>query len=273
VNHDVLMARVERKVKDRRVLGLIRRYLRSGVMVEGVVQPTGIGTPQGGPLSPLLANILLDDLDKELEARGHRFVRYADDVSVFVRSQKAGERVLDSLERYLGERLRITVNRKKSRVDRPWRLKLLGFSFYRTAKGTRIRVAPESYARLKDRIREITSRSRSGAMEARIRRLNQYLRGWVGYFALADAKNPLLALDEWLRRRLRQIRLKEWKRPKTRARELARLGVSNEEARKIAGSRKGTWHLSRTPAVHQALDNAYWRRSGVTFASDLYLAR
>ena len=165
------------------------------------------------------------------------------------------------------------MNRKKSRVDRPWRLKLLGFSIYRSAKGTRIRVAPESYARLKDTIRAITSRSRGMAMGARIRRLNQYLRGWVGHFALADVKSPLLAVDEWLRRRLRQIRLKEWKRSQTRVRELVRLGVPKEEARKIAGSRKGTWHLSRTPQVNQALDHAYWRRVEVTFASDLYTAR
>jgi len=271
VNHDVLMARVERKVKDRRVLRLILRFLRSGVMVNGIVQETPIGTPQGGPLSPLLGNVLLDDLDKELEHRGHRFVRYADDITVFVRSRKAGERVLQSLRRYLEERLRIKLNVQKSHVNRPWKLTLLGFSFLATRKGVRIRIASKSLQRAKDTIRKLTARSWSIAMEERLRRLNRYLRGWVGYFKLADAaKTPLAGLDEWLRHRLRQCRLKEWKRPKTRYRELVRLGVNKEKARKISSSRKGTWRLSLTPQLHVALGNAYWRGLGLTFASDLY---
>ncbi len=271
VNHDVLMARVERKVEDRRVLRLIRRFLRSGVMVNGIVQETPIGTPQGGPLSPLLGNVLLDDLDQELELRGHRFVRYADDITVFVRSRKAGERVLQSLRRYLEERLRIKVNVQKSHVDRPWKLTLLGFSFLPTRKGVRIRIAPKSLQRAKDTIRELTARSWSIAMEERVRHLNRYLRGWVGYFKLADAaKSPLADLDEWLRHRLRQCRLKEWKRAKTRYRELVHLGVNKEKARNISGSRKGLWRLSLTPQLHVALGNAYWRGLGLTFASDLY---
>ena len=271
VNHDVLMARVGRKVKDQRVLRLIRRFLRSGVMVNGIVQETSVGTPQGGPLSPLLGNVLLDDLDKELELRGHRFVRYADDITVFVQSRKAGERVLQSLRRYLEERLRIKVNVQKSYVDRPWKLTLLGFSFLPTRKGIRIRIASKSLQRAKDAIRKLTARSWSIAMEERIRRLNRYLRGWVGYFKLADAaKSPLADLDEWLRHRLRQCRLKEWKRAKNRYRELVRLGVNKEKARKISSSRKGIWRLSLTPQLHVALGNAYWRGLGLTFASDLY---
>lgn len=274
VNHDVLMARVERLVKDRRVLRLIRRYLRAGVMVSGVVQETAMGTPQGGPLSPLLANILLDDLDQELERRGQRFVRYADDLSVFVRSKKAGERVLKSLRRYLEGRLRIKVNQQKSRVDRPWRLTILGFSFLKRREGIRIRIATRSLKRVREAIRRITARSWGIAMSERIARLNRYLRGWVGYFRLADAaKQPIAELDEWLRHRLRQCRLKEWKRSKTRYRELVALGVSRKEARKISGSRKGTWRLSLTPQLHRALGTAYWQGLGLNFASDFYRSR
>lgn len=273
VNHDVLMVRVEQKVEDKRVLQLIRRFLRAGVMVNGVVQETPIGTPQGGPLSPLLANILLDDMDKELERRGHRFVRYADDMSIFVQSQKAGERVLRSMTTYLEERLRVKVNMQKSHVDRPWRLALLGFSFWTGKNGIGIRIATKSLQRAKDAIRKITARNWGVAMAERIRRLNQYLRGWVNYFRLADAKKPLQALDEWLRHRLRQCRLKEWKKPRTRRRELVGLGLKVEEARHISGSRKGTWRLSLTPQLHTALGTAYWQDLGLRFALDVYLSR
>ncbi|MFN7173093.1 MAG: reverse transcriptase domain-containing protein, partial [Fimbriimonadaceae bacterium] len=184
---------------------LVRRYLESGVMMEGVRVRTEEGTPQGGPLSPLLANILLDDLDKELERRGHRFARYADDCNIYVRSQRAGERVMQKVKDFLENRLRLKVNEAKSAVDRPWRRKFLGFSFYWNKDGPQVRLAPKTVDRLKQRLRELTKRSRSMAMRDRIKALNQYLGGWMGYFQLANAGSIFQRLDEWLRRRLRQI--------------------------------------------------------------------
>lgn len=262
VNHDILMARVARKVQDKRVLRLIRRYLESGVMINGVKVRTEEGTPQGGPLSPLLANILLDDLDKELEKRGHRFARYADDCNIYVQSKRAGERVMQTVKDFLENRLRLKVNEAKSAVDRPWRRKFLGFTF-QTGREARIRLAPKTVKRAKDRIRELTSRSRSITMADRIKRLNEYLVGWFGYFGLAQTKSIFAELDEWLRRRLRQILWKQWKRTATRARELRRLGLKENAAREIAGTRKGYWRTAATPQLHKALDLAYWRGQGL----------
>ncbi|MCL5045480.1 MAG: group II intron reverse transcriptase/maturase, partial [Actinobacteria bacterium] len=210
VNHDKLMGRVARKVGDRRVLRLIRRYLESGVMVEGVVVRTEEGTPQGGPLSPLLANIMLDDLDKELERRGHRFVRYADDCNIYVRSRRAGERVMASTRNFLRERLSLRVNEAKSAVDRPWKRKFLGFSMYQTKGETRIRLAPQSIERVEEKIRVLTARSNGHGMKEGIGAINSYLGGWVGYFALADARSTFEDLDGWLRRRLRMCLWKQW---------------------------------------------------------------
>jgi len=269
VNHDVLMARVARKVKDKRVLRLIRRFLESGVMVAGVKVRTEEGTPQGGPLSPLLANILLDDLDKELERRGHRFVRYADDCNIYVRSRRAGERVMASVREFLEKRLRLKVNEAKSAVDRPWKRKFLGFSFL-AGKQIRIRLAPQTVERLKAKLRKFTSRTWSIAMPERIKVLNQYLGGWVGYFALAETPSVFERLDEWIRRRLRMDLWKQWKRPRTRYRELRRLGIPDEPAREVAGSSKGYWRLSATPQLHKALGIAYWRAQGLEPLKDSY---
>jgi group II intron reverse transcriptase/maturase len=262
VNHDMLMARVARKVKDKRVLRLIRRYLQAGVMADGVCIDTEEGTPQGGPLSPLLANIMLDDLDKELEKRGHRFARYADDCNIYVKTQRAGERVMTSVREFAEKRLKLKVNEKKSKVDRPWKLKFLGLTFTWEEK-PRIRIAPKALERFKDRIRELTQRSRGISMERRLGELNTYLRGWIGYFRLADTKSVIEELDGWIRRRLRMCMLKQWKKPKTSYRNLVALGIDPEEARKLAGSRKGYWHLSKTPQVSKALDSAYWRHQGL----------
>jgi group II intron reverse transcriptase/maturase len=262
VNHDMLMARVARKVKDKRVLRLIRRYLQAGVMVDGVCIDTQEGTPQGGPLSPLLANIMLDDLDKELEKRGHRFARYADDCNIYVKTQRAGERVMASVREFVEERLKLKVNEKKSKVDRPWRLKFLGLTFTWEEK-PRIRIAPKALERFKDRIRELTQRSRGISMKRRLGELNTYLRGWIGYFRLADTKSVIEELDGWIRRRLRMCVLKQWKRSKTRYRHLVTLGIDPEEARKLAGSRKGYWRLSKTPQMSKALDSAYWQSQGL----------
>jgi len=270
VNHDILMARVARKVADERVLLLIRRYLEAGVMIGGVKVQTEEGTPQGGPLSPLLANILLDDLDKELEQRGHRFARYADDNNIYVRSKRAGERVFQSVKYFLETRLKLKVNEAKSAVDRPWKRKFLGFSFYNSKNGPRIRLAPKTVQRLQKTLKALTKRSRSMSMAERIRQLNSYLGGWMGYFALADAKELLRGMDEWLRRRLRQILWKKWKRPKTRRRELRRLGLKEQTAREIAGTRKGYWRTAATPQLHKALGLAYWRDQGLVGLLERY---
>jgi len=262
VNHDILMARVARKVKDKRILKLIRAYLQADIMVNGCCVRAEEGTPQGGPLSPLLANIMLDDLDKELERRGHKFVRYADDANIYVRSQRAGERVLKSVKRLVESRLKLKVNAAKSAVDRPWRRKFLGFSFT-TERDARIRVAPKTIERFKDKIRELTSRSRSQAMGKRIEALNTYLRGWVGYFRLADTPTVFERLEKWIRRRLRMCLLKQWKNPATKRRHLVALGIPEQWATNISCSRKGYWCLANTPQVNKALDPAYWQAQGL----------
>lgn len=270
VNHDVLMSRVARRVKDKRLLKLIRAYLQAGIMVNGICLSAVEGTPQGGPLSPLLANILLDDLDKELEKRGHRFCRYADDNNVYVRTKRAGERVRVSIKQYLEKVLKLKVNEQKSAVDRPWKRKFLGFSFTHI-KLSRIRIHPKSILKLKEKIRMITNPHWSISMEERIRKLNQYLMGWIGYFALADAKKTLLGIEEWTRRRLRLCLWTQWKRIKTRYRELRSLGVSHSKAIEIANSRKGAWRITKTPHIHKALGNAYWQEQGLKSLVQRYL--
>ena len=262
VNHDILMSRVARKVKDKRLLKLIRAYLQSGVMINGVCVTTEEGTPQGGPLSPLLANILLDDLDKELEKRGHRFCRYADDCNIYVRTKRAGERVKASVERYLTRVLKLKVNQQKSAVDKPCKRKFLGFSFA-PGKEARIRLHPKSIIRLKERIRQWTNPHWSIPIQERIQKLNQYLMGWIGYFALAEAKTHLLRIEEWIRRRLRLCLWTQWKRVRTRYRELRSLGLSHSRAREIANTRKGAWRTTKTPHMHKALGIAYWQQQGL----------
>jgi len=269
VNHDILMARVARKVKDKRILKLIRLYLQSGVMVNGLVLVTDEGTPQGGPLSPLLANIILDDLDKELEKRGHRFVRYADDCNIYVRSRRAGERVKASITAYLQKRLKLKVNETKSAVDRPWKRKFLGFSMYKIKGQVRIRLAPQTIKRLKDEIRELTSRSKSISMEERIQQINQYLMGWVGYFALADMSNRLEDIEGWLRRRLRMCLWKQWKRVRTRYRELRALGLPEWVVHQLANTRKGYWRIAGGP-LNNALNTAYWQAQGLMSLTERY---
>lgn len=245
VNHDILMARVARKVKDKRVLRLIRAYLNTGVMEGGVIKITVEGTPQSGPLSPLLANILLDDLDKELTKRGHRFVRYADDCNIFARSEHAGKRVMESVIGFVEGRLKLKVNRNKSAVDRPWNRKFLGFSFLKNREAP-IRIAPKTVQRFKEKIREITSRTKALSMEQRIEQLNRYLMGWLGYFHIASAKTHCGSLDKWIRRRLRMCLWKQWKNPKTRLRNLKALGVPDWAAYRMAYSRRGHWEMSET---------------------------
>lgn len=269
INHDILMSRVVRKVKDKKLLKLIRSYLNAGIMVEGIRVRTEEGTPQGGPLSPLLANILLDDLDKELERRGLRFCRYADDCNIYVKTKRAGERVKQSITRYLEKKLRLKVNEGKSAVDRPWKRKFLGFSFYKQ-KAIKVRIAPKSLKRLKDKIREITNPTWSISMNERIQRLNQYLTGWIGYYALADAPSVLEGLEEWIRRRLRLCLWLQWKRVRTRIRELKALGLKKSQAEEIANTRKGAWRTTKTPHLHKALGNAYWQSQGLMSLTQRY---
>jgi len=269
INHDILMSRVARKVKDKKLLKLIRSYLNSGIMVEGIRVRTEEGTPQGGPLSPLLANILLDDLDKELERRLLRFCRYADDCNIYVKTKRAGERVKQSITRYLEKKLRLKVSEVKSAVDRPWKRKFLGFSFYKQ-KVIKVRIAPKSLKRLKNKIREITNPTWSISMNERIQRLNQYLTGWIGYYALADTPSVLEGLEEWIRRRLRLCLWLQWKRVRTRIRELKALGLKKSQAKEIANTRKGAWRTTKTPHLHKALGNAYWQSQGLMSLTQRY---
>ncbi len=269
VNHDKLMARVARVVKDRRVLKLIRGYLESGVMINGVVMDTEEGTPQGGPLSPLLANIMLDDLDKELEQRGLRFVRYADDCNIYVASERAAERVMASVKRFLAEKLSLKVNERKSAVDRPWKLKFLGFSFYKR-KGVRVRVAPKALDRFRARIRRLTKRTRQGKLAQVIHEVNQYTMGWIGYFRLSDAKSTFEDLDAWIKRRLRQLVWKRWKRGTTRWQELMKLGVPAKMAG-LGAVQDGPWRMAKSPIVHWGLNNAFWQQQGLRSITERYL--
>ncbi|WP_026976123.1 MULTISPECIES: group II intron reverse transcriptase/maturase [Alicyclobacillus] len=268
VNHDKLMARVARKVKDKRVLKLIRAYLNAGIMADGVVIRNEEGTPQGGPLSPLLANIMLDDFDKELEKRGHRFVRYADDCNVYVKSRRAGERVMASLTRYLEGTLNLQVNQEKSAVDRPWKLRFLGFSF-RSDKLATIRLAPKTIERFKERVRQITSRSRSMPIAERIRQLNAYIMGWVAYYRMAEMKGRCERFDEWIRRRLRMCIWKQWKRVRTRYRELRALGQPEWVVHMTANSRRGPWFMARM--LNQAMDKTYFEQLGLRSLQARYL--
>jgi RNA-directed DNA polymerase len=262
VNHDTLMARVARVVKDKRVLKLIRAYLNSGVMVNGVVMETEEGTPQGGPLSPLLSNIMLDDLDKELEQRGHKFVRYADDCNIYVQTRRAGERVMESVKTFLEKKLKLKVNPKKSKVDRATRVKFLGFSFYKRKGEVLIRVAARSLERFREKLRRLTKRTRSGKLENIIQEINRYTMGWMGYYRQANTPSVFEGLDSWIRRRLRQMVWKRWKRGTTRYRELVKLGVPRYRAG-LGAVGKSPWHMSKSPVVNEALSNAYLRNLGL----------
>jgi len=240
VNHDVLMSRVARRVRDKRILKLIRSFLEAGVMFEGIVQDHTEGTPQGGPLSPLLSNILLDDLDKELERRGHRFCRYADDCNIYVRSKASGERVMESLIRFLGERLKLKVNLAKSAVARPWNRKFLGYSMTTHYK-PKLKAAPATVTRFKAKLREIFRRGRGRNLRRVIAELNEATVGWVNYFRLAQVKGIFEDLDKWIRRKLRCILWRQWKKPRTRARKLMSFGLAQDRAYISAYNGRGTW--------------------------------
>jgi RNA-directed DNA polymerase len=262
VNHDKLMGQVAKRVTDWRMRKLIRAFLNAGVMEGGLVSPTVEGTPQGGPLSPLLSNLVLDELDQELERRGHRFVRYADDCNLYVRSERAGQRVMESVERFITERLKLKVNREKSAVARPQERKFLGFSFTRHAEPKR-RIAPKAIERFKERVREITSRTRGVSFEKVVEELTVYLRGWRGYFGFCQTPSVLQSLEEWVRRRLRSYQWKQWKTARRRFTELRKRDVGLDLAAQTAGSSRGPWRLSASPALSVAFPNVYFDSLGL----------
>ena len=263
VNHDVLMGRVMKRVEDKRVLKLIRGFLNSGVLEEGLVSRTEEGTPQGGPLSPLLSNLLLDELDRELERRGLRFARYADDCNVYVRSERAGHRVLASVTKFLEKKLRLKVNQGKSGVGRPWDREFLGFSFTNHRKNPRLRISPKAKRRLKAKIRELAGRNRGRSLRQVVADLARYLNGWRAYFGVCQTPSVLRDLDSWIMRRLRLLQWRHWKRGRTRYRELRRRGLPKERALICANSELGPWRKSRSPGMSEALPVSYLRELGV----------
>ena len=270
VNHDILMGKLEKKIKDRRLLKLIRKYLESGVLVNGIKVSSEEGTPQGGPLSPLLANIMLDGIDKELEKRGHKFCRYADDCNIYVKSKKAGIRVMDSVTKLIENNLKLKVNKNKSTVDLVTNRKFLGFSFYYRKGKFKIRIHDKSIKRFRDKIRDITNRNRGISIDERILRLNDSIRGWINYFGIADAKRKLKILDSWIRRRLRACLWKQWKKTKTKYKNLIKLGISKSQAYQFANTRKGYWRISKSPILDIALNNGYFKSIGLMSLSNIY---
>ena len=267
VQHDILMARVARRVSDKRLLALIGRYLRAGVRVGECFEPSEIGTPQGGPLSPLLANILLDDLDRELERRGHRFVRYADDLLVLVKSVRAGQRVMASLTAYLGRKLKLPVNEHKSRVAPIGQCTFLGFTFHRG----KLRWSAVAFEDFKHQVRKFTGRSWGVSMSYRFKQLGQYVRGWMGYFGISQYYRPIPDLDEWLRRRVRMCYWKQWRGVRARVRNLLRLGTGKKAAILTAISRKSYWHLSRSLATQVGMTNEWLEAQGLVSIRALWM--
>ena len=265
VNHDRLMARIAQRISDKRLLKLIRAFLTAGVMENGLVSAVDEGTPQGGPLSPLLSNLVLDELDRELERRGHRFVRYADDCNIYVRSDRAGQRVMEGVTSFIEKRLKLKVNAQKSAVARPEERTFLGFTFGRlgASPALRRRIAPKALRRFKERVREITRRNRGVSMKCRVEELSAFLRGWRAYFGFCQTPEVFESLDSWMRRRLRAVQWKQWKRPQRRCAELLKRGVSWEFAVTTAASAHGPWHLARSQAVQVALPNAHFDSLGL----------
>ena len=262
VNHDRLMAQIAQKVSDKRMLKLIRAFLTAGVMEGGLVNPVDEGTPQGGPLSPLLSNIVLDEFDRELERRGLRFARYADDCNIYVRSRRAGERVMASLTRFLTTKLKLQVNGQKSAVAQPWERKFLGFSFTNAGVPKR-RIAPKAVDRFKERVRQLTRRNRGVSIERMAQDLSRYLRGWIGYFGQCETPSVLQRLEQWYRRRLRSVIWQQWKRSPVRYAELRKRGVRSDLVTTTVGSSHGPWRIANSPALSFALPNAYFDSLGI----------
>ena len=270
VNHDILMGKLEKKIKDKRLLSLIRKYLKSGILINGVSVTSAEGTPQGGPLSPLLANIMLDELDKELEKRGHKFCRYADDNNVYVKSKRAGIRVMESMIKLIENKLKLKVNKDKSAVDFVSKRKFLGFSFYFAKGVAEIRIHEKSIKRFKDKIKFYTNRNIGISMESRLKKLNQIMMGWINYYGIANAVAKLKELDKWIRRRLRACIWKQWKKISTRHRNLVKLGINKYKAWEYANTRKGYWRISKSPILSKSLNNKYLESLGFVSLTQTY---
>lgn len=270
VNHDILMALVARKVEDKRLLKLIRRFLNSGILINGVIVTNEEGAPQGGPLSPLLSNIMLDELDKELEKRGHKFARYADDCNIFVKSKRAGDRVMESITIFLERKLKLKVNQEKSDVASPTKRKFLGYSYYYSKDEIKLRVHEKSYERLKGKLRRITNRNTSMNFDDRLTKLKQINVGWVNYYKLANMEMKLKEIDGWIRRRLRACIWKTWKKVKTRFRNLTKLGVPKNKAWEYANTRKGYWRISNSPILNKTITNQRLINHGFVSLSSQY---
>lgn len=262
VNHDYLMNELSKKITDKRVLKLIHKILRAEIQEDGKSAPSKEGVPQGGPLSPLLSNIILDKLDKELERREHRYVRYADDCSIYVKSKRAGERVMASISAYIEKELKLKVNMEKSSVTRPWLSKLLGFTFYHKKEGKGIIVHPKSKATYKDKIRSITNSSKPYPMEDRLMQIRQLNHGWGNYFKLSEAKTVFAALDKWVRSRIRLCYWAQWKKAKTRIQELEKRGIKPKDAYQWGNTRKGNWRIVHSPILTKAFNNAFLKKVG-----------
>lgn len=264
VNHDILMSKVASRIRDKRLLKLIGKYLRAGISDKGSVTPSALGVPQGGPLSPLLSNIMLDNLDKEMETRGHKFARYADDFIILVRSQRAGERVLASITRYLEKRLKLVVNNEKSQVVKVSEAKFLGFTF----KGSKIHWHPKTFDKFKHKVRELTNRNWGVSMPYQIHQLSLYLRGWINYFGIANAYQQCVDLDNWIRRRVRMCYWRQWRKPRTKIANLIKRGVAIPAAVACGRTSKGPWRSSKTPGINQAIGNEYLKSEGLVSLRD-----
>ena len=270
VNQSKLIEILSRTIKDGRVISLIHKYLNAGVVVRNKFETTEVGVPQGGPLSPLLSNIMLNELDKELEKRGHRYARYADDMVILCKSKRSAERTLTNIIPYIEEKLFLKVNREKTVVAYISKIKFLGYSFYENGKGGRLRIHPKSITKMKDRIKELTSRSNGWGDARRKETLKQYITGWVNYFKLADMKSLLSQVDEWYRRRIRMVIWKQWKRIRTRLRNLIKLGIGKFKAWEYANTRKGYWHTANSPILKTSITSDQLKRAGYIFFTDYY---
>jgi group II intron reverse transcriptase/maturase len=270
VNHDKLIRLIWQTVKDGRVISLTRKYLNSGVMTNGVVVETQEGTPQGGNLSPLLSNIMLNELDRELTRRGLKFCRYADDCNIYVKSQKAANRVMQSITKFIEDKLKLKVNKEKSAVDRPWKLKFLGFSFYHKKEGIGIRVHPKSVRKFKQKLKKITGRSNAMSMVLKMLKLKKLITGWINYFGIADMGKLVKSLDKWLRRRMRMCYWKQWKKIKTKHDNLLKLGIDKDKAWEFANTRKGYWRIAGSPILKSTFTNKYLKKLGFQSIAERY---
>jgi group II intron reverse transcriptase/maturase len=273
VNHDILIGLIYKEIKDIKVISLIRKYLNAGVMINGVVSTTTLGVPQGGNLSPLLSNIMLNELDKELTKRGLKFARYADDCNIYVKSKKAADRVMQSITKYIEQDLKLKVNTDKSKVERPWECKFLGYSFYRKEDEIKMKVHEKSIRKLKVKLKQLTGRSKIGNIELTYEKIKQLVVGWINYFKLADMKSSMRKLDEWLRRRVRMCYWKQWKKVSTKFKNLRKLGIPKQKAWEFANTRKGYWRISNSPILATSITNARLEKAGLVSLLKIYTSK